>query len=65
MILVAKLRATLDQQFIAKVERSLSVPQTCSRFIKGHFLSTFNFYYLYGVVTKTILKIVGCWRYEK
>lgn len=59
MILLAKLKATLDPQFIAKVERSLSVPQSCSRFLKGHFLSTLIFNCLYGVITKTILRDVG------
>lgn len=59
MILLAKLKATLDPQFIAKVERSLSVPQSCSRFLKGHFLSTLILNYLYDVVTKTILWDVG------
>lgn len=50
MILLAKLRATLDQQFIAEVERSLSVPII----IKAHLLCTLILNYLTGVVTKAI-----------
>lgn len=61
MILLAKLRATLVQQFIVKVEYSLSVPIN----IKAHLLCTLILNNLTDVVTKAILKNVRYWRSVK
>lgn len=60
MILLAKLRATLDQQFIVKVEQSLSVPII----IKAHLLCNLTLNYLTDLIT-IIFKNVGYWRSVK